>query len=344
MRHGWRWLFFAYISFLGLPTPQGYAEDTQARVQLFPSRVLLGQPFVYRLSIKLPPRTKAKLPASSVFLPAMLHGKVRHSQLSSSEIQWRIPLAIFQVREFGEITLPAWRVQLQSSDGTETTQLVPAVKVHVAAQFKEGQRFQHADDPTWKFLPKPETQRPSTEWRFAGFKLPEPPANRTFLWAALAVLGLILATLLVMWLRRRPPPPVPTPPSPLELAQEALQKLNFPPNQDAERVGRFFQALSKIIRTFLQDRTQVPLLFLTTTELRLLFQESWGTPAWSEAFLAWQMGLDLVRFSGSLPETSEIPQAKERARRLLLEIERWQQEQESIALVLEETSTPAMAG
>lgn len=327
MRQHGRCLLFALFALFALPFPKGYAEEGRAHIHLFPQRVLLGQPFVYRVTLRLPRGATPQIPQASVFLPAMLLKSPRVSQISARDIQWRISLALFDVRQFGEITIPAWRLSFQRADGSASSLPVPSSTIHVAPQFKEGQRFQDADDPAWTFLPKPTPNLPSTEWRFAGLLLPKEPTDPRIYFAFIALLALILASVLFAWLRRRPTAPPPPPPSPLDLALAALRKIPLPPTEQAESIGRFYQSISKIFRTYLFERTQTPASTLTTRELHEALSPI--HPPWLESLTTWLFHLDTVRFSGTLPHAQEVSLAKEHAQRLLLEIDRWQQTQDA---------------
>ncbi len=342
-RYGRCFLFVCCALFLP-PSPQGSAEESRANIQIFPQRVLLGQPFVYRLTLHLSRGATPQIPQASVFFPATLLKPPRVSQISSRDTQWRISLALFDIRQFGDITIPAWRLSIRQADGSVSFLPIPAATLHAAPQFKEGQRFQDADDPSWAFLPQPTPTLPSTEWRFAGLALPQEPTDKRLYLAIFVVLAVVLASLLFAWLRRRPPALPPPPPSPLDIALAALRKLPLPPSDQAEPIGRFYQSIAKLFRAYLHERTQTPAPTLTTQELRDALSET--SPTWAEPLTTWLFHLDAVRFSGALPPTEEISHAKEYAQRLFLDIDRWQQTQEHAASlhVAPSSASSALAG
>ncbi len=130
------------------------------------------------------------------------------------------------------------------------------------------------------------------------------PAARWPWVAGAALLALLIGLAAYLWLRRRPsPPPLPPPPSPprFDPYVTALQRLKELEAVTAPSSSRhFYIALADVLRSYLEDRLQLPARHLTTRELteRLAAHPSRHIAGLADTIRQVLETADLAKFAG----------------------------------------------
>jgi hypothetical protein len=306
------------------------------RVQLFPTTTHLGQPFVYRLTLRHTRPFQPLPPPPKPLLPAEISGKPRITKISSTEWHLRIPLVVYQIRAFGALSLPAWSLRIQDAEGSEREIAIPAVRLDVKARYQSEHRFQDADDPNLPFLPAPKADTPSSEWRFAGAYLPKSTSNWGILLLSILLGALALGgSLFFWWLRQRKPVSLelPASPSPFEVALSSLRSLTPPTDPENPSLHeRYHRGIAYIVRSYLQERLAMPLLPMTIREIKAIFEEQQAEDrsiTWAASLSSWLEAMEHLRFAGFLSSMEAMAAEKQRAIELLQQIERWKKQKEA---------------
>lgn len=279
---------FGLMALLALAAPLGAAEGLTATVDK--TRVTVGEPFAYTVTLTLPDGAQVKLPGEKAKFKGL---EVRGYQpvetvgaASQRQTVLRYTLVSFEV---GKAGIKDFRVPVTKADGSREEYLAPPVEVEVAS-----------------VLPAEGQVEPK------GYYDPVMLPGGWLGWLLWGLLGLaVLAVLIWAWLRwrrKRQKAPQESPDvirGPDETALTALQRLEEEGLVARGEMLAYYLRLGEVLRAWLQARLEFPVMGRTTRGVMYTLRARRTADAWRNDYLNLLKRADSVKFARVLPTDAE---------------------------------------
>jgi hypothetical protein len=276
------------MALLALAVPLGAAGGLTATVDK--TRVTVGEPFAYTVTLTLPEGAQAKLPGEKAKFKGL---EVRGYQPVETvgtppqrQTVLRYTLVSFDV---GKAAIKDFKVPVTQADGSRKEYLAPPVEVEVASVLPaEGQV-----EPKGYYDP---------------VMLPGGWLN----WLLWGLLGLLVLALLIWawrrWRRKRQKAPQESPEvirGPDETALAALQRLEEEGLVARGEMLAYYLRLGEVLRAWLQARLEFPVMGRTTRGVMYTLRARRTADAWRNDYLNLLKRADSVKFARVLPTDAE---------------------------------------